>query len=216
MLPIKSIGDVCMRKPGWRKWPFLLALYGAATCSLFIHPAPAIAQTATGEMTITVTDSSGAAVPGAQVKIIGTDTGASVRSLSSNASGLADIPLLQPGRYTTIITAPGFKVFTRSAVSVSVGNIVDLHIALQVGANSQSVVVTGDAPLVEDKSEVIAQVIQSKQLLSLPLNGRNYLDAANLSPGVVPTAAGRDNTFSAFGNSGLQNSFLLDGTRNVN
>ena len=197
------------------------SLAGAALPALlafaFLQPtSPLCAQTATGEMTLTVTDPTGSIIPGAKVDISGTDTGAAVRSIVTNNKGLADIPLLQPGRYTTAVTAPGFKTFIRAGVTVSVGNIINLEISLQLGESTETVTVTGETPLVEDKSETIAQVMQAKELLDLPLNGRNYLQAANLAPGVVPENAGRDNTFSAFGNSGLQNAFLLDGTRNVN
>ena len=86
----------------------------------------------------------------------------------------------------------------------------------RVGRIDLIVTVTGDAPLIEDKSETIAQVVGSKQVTDLPLNGRNYLDAANYVPGAIPTSSGRDNSFSAYGNAGLQNAFLLDGPRNVN
>ncbi|MBW8870060.1 MAG: TonB-dependent receptor plug domain-containing protein, partial [Acidobacteriales bacterium] len=59
-------------------------------------------------------------------------------------------------------------------------------------------------------------MVSAKQVTDLPLNGRNYLDAANYVPGAIPTSSGRDNSFSAYGNTGLQNAFLLDGARNVN
>ena len=74
----------------------------------------------------------------------------------------------------------------------------------------------GQTPLLEEKSGTLAQVIDQQQLRSLPLNGRSYLDLARLSPGVIPAIGSRDQTFSAYGLNGMQNSFLLDGARNVN
>ena len=176
---------------------------------------PLHAQTSTGEMTISVKDASGAVIPAAQVKITGTETKALVRSVHTDANGYVDVPLLPPGTYTATVTAPGFKTYVRSGLLVSVGQVVALDVQAEVGDLSESVMVSGEAPLVETKSETVAQVVSGKQVTELPLNGRNYLSAANLVPGVVPTRAGRDNSFNSFGNSGLQNAFLLDGVRNV-
>jgi hypothetical protein len=187
----------------------------AASLPLLATPC-ILAQSATGELSITITDSSGAAVSGADVTITGTDTGTVVRTLKTNDKGIAEVPLLQPGRYNTHVTAAGFKSFDRNGVTVSVDNVVSLDLPLELGETTESVTVTGETPMLEDKSETISEVVSSRQVLAIPLNGRNYLDAANYVPGVIPTAAGRDNTFSAYGNTGLQNAFLLDGARNVN
>lgn len=173
-------------------------------------------QTATGELSITITDPSGAIIKDAEVTITGADTGATVRVLKSNDRGIAEVPVLQPGRYNTHIVMPGFETVDRTGVSVNVGSIISLDITLTLGESNETVTVNGDAPLIDDKSETIAQVINAKELTDLPLNGRNYLEAANYIPGVIPTSSGRDNSFSAYGNTGLQNAFLLDGSRNVN
>ncbi len=183
---------------------------------LLCVPATLRAQTATGEMSITITDPSGAIIKDAEVTITGTDTGATVRVLKSNDRGIAEVPLLQPGRYNTHIVAPGFKTLDRNGVTVSVGDEISLDVSLTLGESADTVTVSGEAPLIEDKSETIAQVISNKEVTDLPLNGRNYLEAANFVPGVIPTSSGRDNSFSAYGNTGLQNAFLLDGSRNVN
>lgn len=193
-------------------------LYKGLAFILFLFSARPVllSQAATGELSITVTDSSSAMVKDAEVTISGTDTGAVVRVLKSNDSGIAVVPLLQPGRYNAHIVAPGFKTFDRNGITVSVGSVISLDVALELGEASQVVTVTGEASLIEDKSETIAQVVSGKQVTDLPLNGRNYLDAANYVPGAIPTSSGRDNSFSAYGNTGLQNAFLLDGARNVN
>jgi hypothetical protein len=90
----------------------------------------------------------------------------------------------------------------------------DVRVTLETGSATQEITVTGEAPLVEDKSATLAQVISSRQLIDLPLNGRNYLTAANLTAGAIPSSGSRDQTFSAYGNTGLQNAFPLDGARN--
>lgn len=183
---------------------------------LVSSPVTVLAQAATGELSITVTDPSGAIVKDAEVTITGTDTGAIVRVLKTNDHGIAQVPLLQPGRYNTHVALTGFKTIDRNGVTVSVGSVISLDLALSLGESADVITVTGEAPLIEDKSETIAQVISGKEVTDIPLNGRNYLEAANFVPGAIPTAAGRDNSFSAYGNTGLQNAFLLDGARNVN
>jgi hypothetical protein len=174
------------------------------------------AQTATGDIAITVMDGSRALLPHAHVKVIGADTGALVRETESNDQGVADIPLLLSGQYNVQVAAAGFRTLNRDGISLLVGNTVNLQLTMELGETAQSVTVTGDAPLIEDKSETLSQVMQAKELQNLPLNGRSYLSAANLIPGAIPSIISRDGSFSAYGNNGLQNAFLLDGVRNVN
>ena len=106
-------------------------LLGVALVSL--GPRYLSAQAATGELSITITDSTGAAVKDADVTIIGTDTGTVVRTLKANDRGLVEVPLLQPGRYNTHVAATGFKSFDRNGVTVSVDSIVSLDVSLELG-----------------------------------------------------------------------------------
>ncbi|MEZ2347052.1 carboxypeptidase regulatory-like domain-containing protein [Terriglobus sp. RCC_193] len=184
--------------------------------ALFLSATMLHAQNSTGAISITVFDAGGAAVPNAQVVVIGTDTGVQLRSLTTNDHGIAEVPLVPPGNYNVSITASGFRTYQQQSINVQVGATVTLRPALELGSASDAVTVTSQAPLIEDKSQTIQQVIENKELTDIPLNGRNYIQAANFIPGVVPQNAGRDNSFVAYGNDGLQNSFLLDGARNVN
>ena len=179
-------------------------------------PLGARAQTATGQLSITVIDASGALVPNAKITITGSDTGNILRAITTNGHGLASAPLIPPGNYDIAISAPGFQTTLRKAIPVAVGSVQDISITLQTGNSTQEITVTGQAPVVEDKAATLAQVITGQQLNDLPLNGRNYLAAANLTAGAIPSSGSRDQTFSAYGNSGLQNAFLLDGARNEN
>lgn len=184
--------------------------------ALFLSATMMHAQNSTGAISITVFDSGGAAVPNAQVVVTGTDTGVQLRSLTTNDHGIAEVPLVPPGNYNVSITATGFKTYQQQSINVQVGATVTLRPALELGSASDAVTVTSEAPLIEDKSQTVQQVIENKELTDIPLNGRNYIQAANYIPGVVPQNSGRDNSFVAYGNDGLQNSFLLDGARNVN
>ncbi|MGI4853893.1 MAG: carboxypeptidase regulatory-like domain-containing protein [Janthinobacterium lividum] len=202
-----------MRKPSLLR----PAIARIAVAALLPLAASALrAQNSTGAFSITVLDGSGAAVPGATVTITGTETGVQLRSLATNSEGRADVPLVPPGRYNVDIALPGFRGFQQKGVDVLVGATVSLTPQLQIGESADTITVTGQTPLIEDKSQTVQQVIESKELTDIPLNGRNYIQAANYIPGVVPQNAGRDNSFVAYGNDGLQNAFLLDGARNVN
>src|ERR1051325_2450568 len=178
------------------------------------------AQTSTGEIDVTVHDPSGAVIPKANVVIMGAQTGNRVRTLTSNDVGLAEAPLLQPGQYNITATAAGFEKLLRQNVVLRVGDVLNLTLTLTPGSTNESVTITGETPQLEEKSVTLGQVIEQQQMVQLPLNGRNYLDLGRLAPGAIPgpgaSQGSRDETFSAYGNTGLQNAFLMDGARNEN
>ena len=173
-------------------------------------------QTSSGTLTGTVLDSSGAVIAGAEVRIIGTETGDVARTLTTNDLGYFTAPLLRPSIYTVEVTFSGFKKLTRQAIPLRVDEVLDLRLTLEPGGVNEQVTVTAESTLVEQKTHSIGQVVDSRTLLELPLNGRNYLQLGNLTAGTVPNVRSRDKTFSAYGNRGLQNAFLLDGARNQN
>jgi hypothetical protein len=187
---------------------------------LSVLTAVAHAQTSTGQIDVTVHDSSGAVIPKATVTISGTQTGNRVRTLTSNDAGLAEAPLLQPGEYDLLVSATGFEKLLRRGIELHVGDVINLSLTLTPGSASESVTVTGETPQLEEKSVTLGQVVEQKEMVQMPLNGRNYLDLGRLAPGAVPgpgaSQGSRDETFSAYGNTGLQNAFLMDGARNEN
>ncbi len=190
---------------------------GIVMTALCLTPASlCFAQGSTGNIDVTITDHSGAVIPGAQITITGSDTGVLLRKLTTNASGIAQVPLVPPGHYNVDVVKDGFKSLHRDVLDIQVGATVTLDLALDLGETSETITVSGQTPLIESKSQTLQQVIEEKELTDIPLNGRNYLEAANYLPGVVPQNSGRDNSFVAYGNNGLQNAFLLDGARNVN
>ncbi|MBL8217065.1 MAG: TonB-dependent receptor, partial [Bryobacterales bacterium] len=178
--------------------------------------AVASAQTSTGQIAVTVFDSSGAVVPGATVVIAGSDTGELVRTLTTDAAGTAIAPLLRPGAYTVTTTAQGFKKLERSGILLRVDDALSLRLTLEPGGVTESIRVTAEAELLEERTHSVGQVVDDRTMQQLPLNGRNYLQLGNLTAGAVPNTRSRDRTFSAYGNRGLQNAFLLDGARNQN
>ena len=170
-------------------------------------------QSSTGDITVTVTDASDAAVSDARIMIAGAETGAVVRQLTSSSSGMAQASLLNPGKYDIRIEKEGFKTVNRTGIVLRVTDVLRLNIVLEVGTATQSVTIEGEAPLIQTESNAQGQVISSATLQQLPLNGRNYLQLAVMTAGTVPSA-NKDQSFSAFGNRGMQNVYLLDGGLN--
>jgi hypothetical protein len=173
-------------------------------------------QTSTGQIDIVVQDSSGAVIPKAAITLMGSDTGNLARAVSTNEAGLAEVPLLPPGSYDIAITVAGFEKLVRRGIVVHVGDIVNLPLTLTPGSATEQITVVGETPLLEEKSVTLGQVMEEREIVQLPLNGRNYLDLGRLAAGAVPAQGSRDQTFSAYGNTGLQNAFLMDGARNEN
>jgi len=174
------------------------------------------AQSATGTLGGIVLDASGAVIPGAEVALVGTETGEQSRRITTNADGSFVAPLLRPSTYTLEVTAKGFKKLVQKGIVLRVDDQLSLRLTLETGATSDSVTVTANAEMVEATSNTVGQVVDDRSMQQLPLNGRNYLSLGNLTAGAVPSTRSRDRSFSAYGNRGLQNAFLLDGARNQN
>src|SRR5215510_3652787 len=97
------------------------------------------AQTSTGEIDVSVNDASDAAVMDARVTITGAETGAVVRQLNTNATGLAPVPLLNPGIYEVRVEKEGFRTVLRTGVVLRVTDVLSLRVSLEVGAATQSI-----------------------------------------------------------------------------
>jgi hypothetical protein len=183
----------------------------------------AYAQVSGATLTGTVTDSSGAVIPNAQVAI--TDVATSVtRTVSSGGAGLYTAPNLLPGTYEIRITATGFSTQVQKGITLTVGAQQALDIKMQVGQVSQTVEVTTEAPTVELTSSTLSAVVNATTVRELPLNGRSWTDLATLQPGVsaIQTqpsfAVGGDRGNRGFGSqltiSGArpqENNYRLDG-----
>lgn len=188
---------------------------------------PAHAQ-ATGQIDGTVTDASGAVIPGVTIEATNVETGL-VRAAVTGADGIYTIPLVPPGPYSVKATLAGFRATVRDNVRVTVSETVRIPFELAVGEVSESVTVEAASPLVETANATLGVVIDEDKVVDLPLNGRNFTQLGTLIPGVVaqPAALGGqsgDATPGGFGNAtggfnvnGMRsqsNNFLLDGASN--
>lgn len=166
----------------------------------------------------TVTDSSGAAVPGVQVQIVETRTGLT-HSTSTNEQGMYAFPALPVGIYRLEATTSGFKRLTREGITLDANQNARINLQLEIGSVSEEVTVTAEAPLVNTRDVQIGGLVDDRRVTDLPLNGRNTYDLAGILPGVsstnTPTVQSNNgNTLNVNGSRGSMNTFLLDGAFN--
>ena len=167
-----------------------------------------------------VTDSSKAAIPGASVTITNVETGVASTS-STGQDGRYVFPSLNPGRYRMECSSAGFGTQQLSEFRLEVSQVARLDFELRPGTVTESIQVSASAVLINSETTEVGQVIDSKRILEMPLNGRNYLQLAQFTAGALP--GGGDNTgargrdegqFAAVGMQMAQNNVLLDGNDN--
>jgi hypothetical protein len=145
------------------------------------------AQSTTSALQGTVSDSSGAKVPDATVTITNTGTGVSDNTIS-DASGFFSFPRLAVGGYQLRVISTGFSQYTQSGLMLNVGQTGVVNVILKIGSVGTQVEVTSDVPLVDTETGTSNQLVQGKQAVDLPLNGRNSQDLVNLAAGTVNLA----------------------------
>jgi hypothetical protein len=155
-----------------------------AFVGLFVGSQAAWSQAtiSTGSIQGSVTDPQGAAVANAEVSIAARDGGKTV-DVKTDASGLYSSGSLTPGIYTVRVSAQGFKGFALS-MTVQVGGVANGNIQLQLGASTSIVEVTATSVEVNTEQAEVSGVVTQDQIENLPINGRNFLDLAQLEPGV--------------------------------
>jgi hypothetical protein len=185
--------------------------------SLLLITGAASAQVDQGAITGTVTDNTGAIVPGAQVTLTATDTGFTLQQ-KSNGSGNYTFSPIKIGNYTVSASAPNFQTTSRPSVHVDVQQRLQVNLALSPGQISQTVTVTGSVALLQTQSSAVGQVVDTKTINDTPLNGRNWVYIAQLTAGVAPpfgnTRGSGTGDFVANGQRAEQNNFILDGVDN--
>jgi hypothetical protein len=167
-------------QPSYR---FTIALLAVFLTTL----APIFAQTMSGRISGTVTDPSGAAIPGAKVVITNTGTQA-VRNVATDERGFYVVETLPIGPYTVAVDQTGFKRVAQSGLSLVSDGRLTADFQLQVGDSSQSVEVSArNSEVLNTVSAEVAQVVDRQQIENLGLNGRNYMELLSLVPGAVIT-----------------------------
>lgn len=147
-------------------------------------PIGASGQAGSGELTGEVRDPSAMLVANASVALTAVQTN-QIYISGTSAGGVYEFSSLKPGVYTLAVEASGFKRFLREGVSVATGERVRVDVALSLGSASETVTVKGDAPLLRTDSATMAQVIDTKTIPALPLNGRTFINLIGLAPGIA-------------------------------
>jgi hypothetical protein len=166
----------------------------------------------TGDIVGSVTDPSGAVIPGATVKLTGLDTG-SAQSTESNASGEYRFSLLKPGRYMVTASQQGFEKSER-AVSVTVGQIITANLALTLGQSTDTVQVSEAAPLITTDASPNTYFTETEVSL-LPSAGGDITNIAFTAPGVVVNSTGGYGNFTINGLPATSNLFTVNGENNM-
>lgn len=187
----------------------VLALLGGVTAS---------AQVDTGAIVGSVTDNTGAVLPGARVTVTEQNTGIKT-SVTSGVNGEFAISPLKLGLYRVSVEKEGFKTSTRSDIDVTIQSRLEVNFKLEVGAITQNVEVESTSPILETQTSSIQQLVEARAINDLPLNGRNPSFLAQLSPGVTFAQNDARNlqssgSFTANGAGRTQNNYLLDGMDN--
>src|SRR5437773_10653345 len=174
------------RIPNCCRWIVSLAGF-ACMCALVIHlvSANAAAQMNAGTILGAVTDPTGAAIADAQVTVTNVGTTISKKT-TTDATGNYVVPYLIPGIYEVSAEKEGFKKITRSGITIQVDQKARVDLGLQLGAVTDRIEVTGEATLVKAESSEQAQVVNSQQMVGLPLNVRNFAQFVSLNTGSVP------------------------------
>ena len=153
----------------------------------------------TASISGTVTDPTGAVIPGAAVTAHNTDTGID-SSTQTNAQGYYSFPALPTGKYEVTIKATGFEEFRETGLVLDVNTALRVDAAMKVGSVSQEVSVSSTSVHVETTNTQMGEVIGTTKMTSLPLNGRSYTDLLALQPGVAPASSGEGSGMAVSGN----------------
>ena len=199
---------------------FLRASLTMTAVLLLMFPSapPLHAQVDTGTILGTVTDASGAPVNGAKVTLTNEGTSAALSTLTGPDGSYKFTPV-KIGSYKLTASLQGFQTMTQTSIPVNVGADVVINFALKPGSVTEIVEVSAAPPVLETQSGSVGQVVDSRSVNDLPLNGRNFTFLAQLAAGVnTPQADTRGNAasgaFAANGNRPAQNNYLLDGIDN--
>ena len=156
-------------------------------CFFYVSLASVAAQTNTGRLVGTVASSDGV-ISGAKVSIVDDKTGKE-RSVVTAGDGVFTAPQLEVGTYTVKVTANGFKTFTATGVKIDIGREYSLSVTLEVGQVAEAITVTAGADVLNATTGELSNTVSSKQILELPLNGRNPLNLIALQAGVSQNGA---------------------------
>jgi hypothetical protein len=196
-------------------WVCPTKLFSLAVLGSFLFSVPAFAQVNLGRILGAITDQTGGVIAGANVTVIDEGRGVS-RPLVSDGAGEYAAPGLTPGTYTVRAEAPGFQVAEHKGIAVGVGEDSRVDLTLQPGAQTQTITVTEELPMVNTTNAQLGGTLDARLVDELPVNGRNFMYLVQYKPGVLMKQTGGQNVFT-IGGSGIDDTnFLIDGVTDFN
>ncbi len=172
---------------------------------------PAHGQETRASITGRIADTSGAVVAGARVEATNVATNTRVSSVT-NEAGVYDIPYLLPGVHRVTVEMPGFKKAVREGIELRVNDRLNLGFTLELGNVVESVLVTGEAPLLVTETASVGVVMDERKIAELPIVGGNAFYLARLTTGVL-SAGGRGNGQNPFDSGSATTTIIVNGTR---
>src|SRR6202158_1772857 len=189
-------------------------LFSARALIVFLV-ATAVSASPTGSIAGSVKDLTGGAVAGAKLTLTDLARNAKTEAVS-DTNGNFQFLQLAPAEYSLVAEFPGFKKVTEQHIVVQVDQITHVDVTLQIGSVLEVIEVNSATPLLESDRSTLSSVVNSQVISNMPLNARQYLDLALLTPGVVPSATGtQGGGFNVAGARSQSNVFLLDGVSNI-
>jgi len=184
-------------------------------CATFVFAVATLWASPTGSVSGIVRDPSGALVP--NVKLVLTSNATNTQlTTTSNTSGEFQFLQLPPETYSLVAEGSGFKKSSIGSVVVQVDQVTHIELTLEVGSVSESVQVEAVAPLLENDKSTLSSVVDTRTIANMPLNARQYLDLALLTPGAIPSQPGQQGGgFNVSGARSQSNLFMLDGVSNM-
>ncbi len=182
------------------------------------------AQEVTGKIRGTVTDPTGAVVQAATVTAKQTETGLT-RTVTTSGDGTYLLLELPVGHYRLEAAAKGFEKYAQDGITLNVNQAVDVRVRLKVGAETQVFQIIDDAQLIENTVTSLGKVVEEREIVDLPLDGRHFTQLGLLQPGVVPVTPGlaiqggslrESQAYAVNGQRPESNNFLIDGANNFN
>ncbi len=200
-----------MKKAGFIDTATLAIALAFPVTPLAFFALPVYAQTTiSGDLVGSVTDPTGAAIPGAQITAKAASTG-DTKSAAADQAGNFRISLLKPDTYNLTVTAPGFSTVSTN-IPVAAGQVASASLKLQVGSDTQQVEVTESAPLLHTEDASISTTFDLESVQNLPNPGNDLTFIAQTAPGSIMNTQGGYGNFSSFGLPATSNTFTLNGS----
>ena len=205
----------------WKSWTRHLGLMVLAA----VAATPLFAQNTTADVVGTVTDATGAVVPGASVELTNIDT-QEKRVVTSGSGGEYTFTLLKPSTYSLTVTAAGFKSFKISSFSLAAGDRAREDSHLEIGGTGETVEVDAAPPALHTDSAALITTVTEKATQELPLNGRNFINLVQVTPGATeglnnalgsgnrPDDRRQTSSVSVNGQADMMNNQTIDGIDN--